>query len=108
MFLKNHYGLCSIITNSITWFIFYNLIFDFSFVHTSFCIVIKKSRRTIKSNVEFILISGSGVFLGYTGMYVLLLEYAATKYRALVNTAILMLWAVGYLLVTFTGYMIHE
>jgi hypothetical protein len=41
-------------------------------------------------------------------MYVLMLEYTAAKYRALANTVILLLWAVGYLTVTFTGYLIYR
>lgn len=41
-------------------------------------------------------------------MYVLLLEYTASKYRAIVNSVTLVMWAVGYLIVTMTGYLIYS
>ena len=56
----------------------------------------------------FQIFAGFGVYLGFMGMYVLLLEYTASKYRAIVNSVTLVLWAVGYLIITITGYLIYR
>ena len=53
-------------------------------------------------------LQGVGVFVGYPGMFVLMLEYTASKYRSLANSAPLIFWAVGYLLTSLIGYTVYS
>eukprot|EP00116_Pleurobrachia_bachei_P001195 sb/3461457/ len=63
-------------------------------------------------NVIFLFVcrflQGVGVFVGFTGMYLLMLEYTACRWRSLANSGILMMWAVGYLLTSLIGYTVYS
>ena len=48
------------------------------------------------------------MFIGFSGMFVLLLEYTPSKYRSAMNSSVLFFWAVGYLLIDLTAYLIKR
>ena len=52
--------------------------------------------------------TGMGMFTGFSGMFMLAVEFTAVRYRTYLNSVILNLWAVGYLIVDCAGYLIKQ
>ena len=48
------------------------------------------------------------MFTGFSGMFMLAVEFTAVRYRTYLNSVILNLWAVGYLIVDCAGYLIKQ
>ena len=48
------------------------------------------------------------MFTGFSGMFMLAVEFTAVRYRTYLNSVILILWALGYLLVDCAGYLIKQ
>ena len=53
-------------------------------------------------------LQGAGVYIGATGVFVLLLEYTALKFRIQANIGVQLTFGIGYLINTFCAYFIKD